>query len=581
MKDKVIAIDPTKLTPKLMAYLDALLPANTSELDGVTFDKDTPYPITYAGKERMVNLSHDVIGWRVETFETKRAWRFGVMSNRANAMVGAGGNGVVERLAGTLVKTGDACFDYRIHNRRVAKHQSLSTLAQVEDIKNEAKITREHPELHAKTEFVIGMLPAMDSYMVLGEVSGEELFKIIKRDMKKQVFLPDEERFKITLNMLYAFKRTNARKIIHRDIKPENILVDMPSCATQFLDFGLARYADKPDERSCGTPTTSAPEMLTDEVVRADHRADIYSLGLIAIIIWGGGFRQTGKDTIKSATIGDDRYLPSLKEFNLISPKAKLAILRILTRMISYQPEDRPTIDESIAVFEEVFLDYRLAKQHYGKEKDDATIKALLVKSYNLGLSLGSRLHEIRFSSNASAFEDLLKAVDTSLEAVTDERASVKVFVEAARVELFRTAISVQEIHDRAHEVVDGMIGYLNMFETEDEYINNQIKRLKRVDAKNEMAALITEAEQCSWQLRHMYHKASKPTREVTFDDMAEVYNKFKYFSENIKMRVEKLNESLFKLTSDKYPREFGLFSKMTLPAKVDLVELVPGLQHK
>lgn len=580
MKDKVIAIDPTKLTPKLMAYLDALLPANTSELDGVTFDKDTPYPITYAGKERMVNLSHDIIGWRVETFETKRAWRFGVMSNRANAMVGAGGNGVVERLDGTLVKTGDACFDYRIHNRRVVKHQSLSTLAQVEDVKNEAKITREHPELHAKTEFVIGMLPAMDSYMVLGEVPGEELLAIINRDMKKRVFLPDEERFKITLNMLYAFKRTNARKIIHRDIKPENILVDMPSCAMQFLDFGLARYANKPDGRSCGTPTTSAPEMLTDEVVRADHRADIYSLGLIAIIIWGGGFRETGKDTIDSATIGDNRYLPSLKEFKLISPKDKLSILRILTQMISYQPEDRPTIDESIAVFEEVFLDYRLAKRHYG-EKDDEKIKALLVKSYNLGLSLGNRLHEIRFSSNASAFEDLLKAVDTSLEAMTDERANVKEFVEAARVELFCDAKSVQEIHDRAHEVVNGMLSYLNMFETEDEYINQQIDRLKRFDAIKEVVALIAEAEQCSRQLRHMYHKASKPTREMTFDDMAAVYNKFKYFSENIKMRVGKLNESLFALTSDKYSREFGLFSKMTPPAKVELVELVPGLEYK
>lgn len=580
MTTKTIDIDPTNLTPETMIYLDALFPGNASELDGVRFDEGKPYPVEYGGETCMVTLSRDVIGWRVETYDSKRAWRFGVYRESTSPVVGAGGNGVVRRLAGTLVKMGDAQFDYRTHNPRVVKEQSNATLKDVEDVKNEAAISREHPELHVKAEFMMGEFPARDSYMVMAEIAGEELFEIINRDMNETQVLTEAERFMLTINMLYAFKRTNAREVIHRDLKPENILVDMRTCATQYIDFGLARYKNKPDQRSCGTPTTAAPEMMVSGETRADHRADIYSLGLIAIILWKGGFRSGRKALHESIANGDDRYLPTMKDFRDISYKDKSSIKHILAKMISFEPVDRATIDEAISVFEEVYLNYRLSKLHY--DKDSAEIKKSLRKSYHQGLLFGQRLHDIRFSPSADAFHDLLHALDASLQDVVDEYDHVKMFAEASRVALFQNAKSLQEIRDRAQSVVNGMFDYLSMFAAEDEYINQQIAQLEKNGKSNEANALIAEAKQCSAQLRYMHHKATKKTREVTFDDIAEVHAKFTYFSENIKDRLERLNESLFKLTANRYLHEVGLFATTAQPqtAKVDPVEMMRALNN-
>ena len=82
------------------------------------------------------------------------------------------------------------------------------------------------------------------------------------------------------------------RGIVHRDIKPENLLLDRAG-TVKIADFGIAKLVggtngtdEVRDSHSpaatmvAGTPHYAAPEQRSASVA-TDHRADIYSLGVV------------------------------------------------------------------------------------------------------------------------------------------------------------------------------------------------------------------------------------------------------------------------------------------------------------
>lgn len=84
-----------------------------------------------------------------------------------------------------------------------------------------------------------------------------------------------------------ALQFAHERGVLHRDIKPENLLLDAQG-RVKIADFGIAKLVgeDTPDltltvsGARLGTPTYMAPEQI-EKPSEVDHRADIYSLGVV------------------------------------------------------------------------------------------------------------------------------------------------------------------------------------------------------------------------------------------------------------------------------------------------------------
>ncbi len=105
--------------------------------------------------------------------------------------------------------------------------------------------------------------------------------------------LAPEQALAVVPPICEALQYAHERGIVHRDIKPENLLLDRRG-VLKIADFGIARILgaidSAPDSSATsgnlthvdtlGTPSYMAPEQRTAPAT-VDHRADIYSLGVV------------------------------------------------------------------------------------------------------------------------------------------------------------------------------------------------------------------------------------------------------------------------------------------------------------
>jgi serine/threonine protein kinase len=90
------------------------------------------------------------------------------------------------------------------------------------------------------------------------------------------------ESARIVAEVAEALGHAHRAGYIHRDIKPPNILVDDHGQA-YLTDFGIAVVEEEllRNVRGAGTLPYMAPEQLDETLGPLDHRADIYSLGVV------------------------------------------------------------------------------------------------------------------------------------------------------------------------------------------------------------------------------------------------------------------------------------------------------------
>jgi eukaryotic-like serine/threonine-protein kinase len=118
-------------------------------------------------------------------------------------------------------------------------------------------------------------------YLVMEFVDGLNLRDIIVGQKMKAA-----EALAIVPAICDALQYAHSQGIVHRDIKPENILLDKQG-RVKIADFGIAKIigaerkeALTGEAQAIGTPHYMAPEQV-EKPAEVDHRADIYSLGVV------------------------------------------------------------------------------------------------------------------------------------------------------------------------------------------------------------------------------------------------------------------------------------------------------------
>ncbi|UCG58802.1 MAG: serine/threonine protein kinase [Phycisphaerales bacterium] len=189
-------------------------------------------------------------------------------------LLGQGGMGVVykarqkqlDRLVALKVLPPEISRDTAFAERFTREARALAKLS--------------HPRIVSVFDF--GNTDSGLYYFVMEYVDGTDLRRVIRGEE-----LSPHEALAIVPQICEALQYAHEEGVVHRDIKPENILLDKKG-KVRIADFGLAKLLDLPATRyaltqahhTMGTPHYMAPEQV-EHPGQVDHRADIYSLGVV------------------------------------------------------------------------------------------------------------------------------------------------------------------------------------------------------------------------------------------------------------------------------------------------------------
>ncbi|XP_023927171.1 mitogen-activated protein kinase 9 isoform X1 [Quercus suber] len=301
--------------------------------------------------------------------ETEFFTEYGEASRyQVQEVIGKGSYGVV----GSAIDshTGERVAIKKIND--VFEHVSDATR-----ILREIKLLRllRHPDI---VEIKHIMLPPSrrefrDIYVVF-ELMESDLHQVIKAN---DDLTPEHYQF-FLYQLLRGLKYIHTANVFHRDLKPKNILANA-DCKLKICDFGLARvsFNDAPSAifwtDYVATRWYRAPELCGSFFSKYTPAIDIWSIGCIFAEMLTGKPLFPGKNVVHQLDLMTDllgtpaaesiarirnekarRYLASMRRKQPVPltqkfPNADPLALRLLERLVAFDPKDRPTAEEALA----------------------------------------------------------------------------------------------------------------------------------------------------------------------------------------------------------------------------------------
>ena len=183
-------------------------------------------------------------------------------------------------------------------------------------------------------------------YYTMPYVSGESL----RARLEEKGRLPVRDVVRILTDVVDALAYAHAHGVMHRDIKPGNVLTQRSHALV--TDFGVAKAlsaalplaGSTTSGMAIGTPAYMAPEQLAADPA-ADHRVDVYAVGLLAYELLTGEAPFSGASPAATMAAQLTRDPAPLESVRADVPPALSDIIR---RCLSKEPDGRPPSAEAL-----------------------------------------------------------------------------------------------------------------------------------------------------------------------------------------------------------------------------------------
>ena len=223
-----------------------------------------------------------------------------------------------------------------------------------------------HP--HIVRVFAAGAISDDLTYVVMELLRG----KTLREELTARGRLPINEAVALAAEVAAGLSIIHARGIVHRDLTPRNIfllqkderggvkdefdnptssLISHPSSLVKLIDFGIAKFPKPPGAQTytqhaimTGTPGYASPEQFQNLAV--DHRADIYSLGVVLYELVTGEKPFVGRTATEIAVkqLRDEPVRP-----RALVPDLPLRLEALILRALAKDPAVRQQSADELA----------------------------------------------------------------------------------------------------------------------------------------------------------------------------------------------------------------------------------------